>query len=243
MRNTFYGSLGGSFAGSGLFWRCLSMWALVIGPLVVALAVAATFTDWPAMTGALGRGSLEGMVAAPTDTGQVNLWLWLLGTWVAYTVILGVAVYPAYRAIVMRWWHGGLWLGGAVAASERRIRLCYSAYLRYLLYVVLFSIALAAVVGVGVALIRAGMRGQINFSSSRRLRAALLVVSVIVGYVIYLLGVSAIDQLVVKMRLWQAPVESVAISDIAALHHVQASKATSSALGEGLADALGIGAI
>ena len=65
----------------------------------------------------------------------------------------------------------------------------------------------------------------------------------IVAYVIYILGVSTIYQVVVKMRLWQVAVESVLISGIAALDHVKAGEATSSAMGEGLADALGTGAI
>ena len=45
------------------------------------------------------------------------------------------------------------------------------------------------------------------------------------------------------MRLWQVAVESMLISNLAALDHVQATEATSSAVGEGLADALGTGGI
>jgi uncharacterized protein DUF898 len=174
--------------------------------------------------------------------GTVNLWPWLMGSWVTNCVILGIVAYPAYQAIVMRWWLGGLRLGGAPAASDLRIRLYYFAYLRYLLCVVLFSIACAAVLGVGVALLPVGMPGEIDFSTPG-VKATGLAASAILAYVIYMLGVSTIDHIVVKMRRWQAAVESVAISGIAALDHVQASETTSSASGEGLADALGIGAI
>jgi hypothetical protein len=45
------------------------------------------------------------------------------------------------------------------------------------------------------------------------------------------------------MSLWQAAVESMVISGYAAHDHVRASDAASSALGEGLADALGGGGI
>jgi len=252
MRNTFYGNLGGSFVGSGgrLFWRCILIWALVIGPLLVGLAVAAMVIDWPAMTRALERGSLEDMVVATKDTGHVNLWLWLLGTWVSYSVVLGLVLYPAYQAIVMRWWLGGLRLGGSAVASDLRMRRYYGAYLRYLLYVVLFTIAFAAVVGIVAGLGYAALGSSIDFGTSSpgdEFTAGpgmiIAATSGIVAYVIYILGVSTIYQVVVKMRLWQVDVESTLISGIAALDHVQAGEATSSAVGEGLADALGAGGI
>jgi hypothetical protein len=58
---------------------------------------------------------------------------------------------------------------------------------------------------------------------------AVLVVSAIVAYMIYILGGSTIYQLVVKMRLRQAAVETVAISGNA--DYLQACEATSSAAG------------
>jgi hypothetical protein len=62
-------------------------------------------------------------------------------------------------------------------------------------------------------------------------------------YVIYILGIYTIYQVVVKMRLWQVAVESMVVSGYAAFDHVRASEASSSAIGEGLADALGGGGI
>jgi hypothetical protein len=48
---------------------------------------------------------------------------------------------------------------------------------------------------------------------------------------------------VVKIRLWQVAVESMPISGYAAFDHVRASEASSSAVGEGLVEALGGGGI
>src|SRR6266851_6395364 len=51
MRNTFYGKLGGSFAGAGgrLFGRTILIWLLVVGPLAAGLVAAVTVIDWPAV--------------------------------------------------------------------------------------------------------------------------------------------------------------------------------------------------
>jgi uncharacterized membrane protein YjgN (DUF898 family) len=248
MRHTFYGNLGGSFAGGGgrLFGRTILIWLLVVSPLVVAAAAAVTTIDWVAVAEALeDQDTLNLIVALGIDEPLVR-GLGLLIPGVTWAVFAGIVLYPAYQAIVMRWWLGGLRLGGAAVASDMRMRRYYFAYLRYLVYVVLFSIAFAAVAGIVAGLGYAGLRGSIDFESDLRSGVAgpgMIVVAIagIVAYVIYILGVSTIYQVVVKMRLWQVAVESVLISGIAALDHVQAGEATSSAVGEGLADALGAG--
>jgi hypothetical protein len=123
------------------------------------------------------------------------------------------------------------------------MRRYYSAYLQYLLYVTLFSIAFFSVAAVIGGIGYMALRGEIDFARASLLRDGLLAGSGLIAYVIYIVGVSTIYQVVVKMRLWQVAVESMLISGIAALDHVQAGEATSSAVGEGLADALGAGGI
>jgi hypothetical protein len=143
----------------------------------------------------------------------------------------------------MRWWLGGVRLGGAAAASDLRIGRYYGAYLRYLLYVLLFTIpfAIAAVLvsGLGDIRLHDGDLAMTSLSQEGYLAAG----AAFAGYVIYLLGIHTIYQVVVKMRLWQAAVESMLVSGYAAFDHVHASDADSSAVGEGLADALGGGGI
>ena len=245
MRNTFYGSLGGSFAGSGgrLFVRGLLIWILIVGPLAAGLAAAVATIDWPAVGRALALGTAELVINALRANDRIALGFSLLIAGVSWSFLFAIVLYPAYQAIVMRWWLGGLRLGGAAVASDLRMRRYYGAYLRYLLYGVLFSLAFAAVAGMVVGLGYMAFGGQIDFDNTSLLRDGLVAGSIIVAYVIYILGVSTIYQVVVKMRLWQVAVESVLISGIAALDHVQAGEATSSAVGEGLADALGTGAI
>jgi len=237
MRNTFYGSLRGSFAASGgrLFARGVLIWILIVGPLVAGVAAAVAMTDWPALERAMSLGTFERTVDALRGNERATLGIWLLLASFLSSFIFAIVLYPAYQAILMRWWLGGLRLGGAALASDLRMRRYYFAYLRYLLYVVLFT-NLVGLIGYAV------FRGRIDFSDASAFRDGLLMVAIVL-YVIYVLGVSTIYQVVIKMRLWQVAVESALISGIAALDHVQAGEATSSAVGEGLADALGTGAI
>jgi uncharacterized membrane protein YjgN (DUF898 family) len=245
MRNTFYGSLGGSFAGAGgrLLGRTILIWFLVVGPLVVAVAAAVRTIDWVAVADALEDEDTLNLIVALGIDEPLARGVGLLIPGVMWVVIAGAILYPAYQAIVMRWWLGGLRLGGTAVASDLRMRGYYGAYLRYLLYMALFSIAFSVVAGAIGGLGYMALRGEIDFTRASLLRDGLLAGAGLIAYVIYIVGVSTIYQVAVKMRLWQVAVESVLISGIAALDHVQAGEATSSAVGEGLADALGTGAI
>jgi hypothetical protein len=161
-----------------------------------------------------------------------------------WSVLIGGFLYPAYQAIVMRWWLGGLRLGGAAAASDLRLGRYYGAWLRYLLYVMLFTIAFAVAAGVlfGIAY-AVVLQGLTDLTHAPVLNGLLTVAAPVAVYVVYILGIYTIYQVVVKMRLWQAAVESMLISAYAALDHVRAREAESSAVGEGLTDALGGGGI
>jgi uncharacterized membrane protein YjgN (DUF898 family) len=245
MRNTFYGDLGGRFTGAGwrLFARGLLIWLLVLGPIAAGIVAVAQVLDWPVIGRALSNPSSPAAWIAVAGSEQNKVAFGLLAGAFSWAVIIGIILYPAYQAIVMRWWLGGLWLGKAAAASDLRMRRYYGAYLRYLFYVLLFSIAFAIVIGGAIGLGVVALRGQIDFSVRSIVRDGAVAAAVIVAYVIYILGVSTIYQVVVKMRLWQVALESMQITNLAALDHVRATAATSSAVGEGLADALGTGGI
>lgn len=243
MRNTFYGNLGGSFAGSGtrLFRSGFLIWLLVIVPLVGGLAVAARAVDWSVVLDALENEDFKDVIAALKDDNGIKLAGAALFTSIGLSIQLGTLLYPAYQAIVMRWWLGGLRLGGAAVASDLRIGRYYEAYLLYLAYLMLFSIVFFIIAGVVLGLGYAGLHGQIDFAKPSPLTQGLLAAGGIAAYVIYILATYTIYQVVVKLRLWQAAVESMVISGYAAFDRVRASDAASSALGEGLADALGSG--
>jgi len=63
----------------------------------------------------------------------------------------------------------------------------------------------------------------------------------LVGYVIAALGFSTVYRATVLLSLWQLGMESLQLYGLSALDRVKASGTPSSALGEGLADALNVG--
>jgi uncharacterized membrane protein YjgN (DUF898 family) len=245
MRNTYYGDLGGSFAGSGtrLFGRGFLIWLLMVGPLAAALVAAAVAIDWPVVDKALQNDDFKEAINALKDDRSIKIGLGLLAFGVTGSTVFSVLFYPAFQAIVMRWWLGGVRLGGAAVASDLRIGRYYEAYLMYLAYVMLFSIAFSAAAGVVGAIGYLGLHQLVDFAKPSPPVQGALAAAGVAAYVIYILGTYTIYQVVVKMSLWQAAVESMIISGYAALDHVRANEAVSSAVGEGLADALGGGGI
>ena len=68
-------------------------------------------------------------------------------------------------------------------------------------------------------------------------------IGLLVFYVMTMLGFSTIYQGTVKLALWRHGVESVEIDGLPVLDHVKAEGGPSSAVGEGLADALNVGGL
>ena len=61
------------------------------------------------------------------------------------------------------------------------------------------------------------------------------------GYVVTALGFSTIYRATVLLSLWQLGMESLQLTGLSALEKVKATGRPSSAIGEGLADALNVG--
>ena len=117
------------------------------------------------------------------------------------------------------------------------MRQVYGAYARFVGYAMLFSVAIGIIgalvlvpMGVVVSIGKVDTAGQI---------AATLVL--LVGYVITALGFSTLYRATVLLSLWQFGMESLQLSGLSALEKVKAKGRPSSALGEGLADALNVG--
>jgi hypothetical protein len=63
-------------------------------------------------------------------------------------------------------------------------------------------------------------------------------------YLIMAVGVWALYQMTIKLRIWRLAVDSISLAGFDAIEYVRADMSQpSSALGEGLADALGAGGI
>jgi uncharacterized membrane protein YjgN (DUF898 family) len=244
MRHTFYGDVAGQFVGRGgvLFLRGIPIWAAIVAPVVAGLSAAAAVFDWPAVAHALELSDPPVVGTALVATKNFGAGMGLAGGGVALSLFMWVVLYPAFQAIVMRWWLSGLRLGGATVASDLRMRQYYGAYLRCLLYVMVLSIVSGAVALLATKMSFAATAGGFKFSVTTG--AGIAAATGVVGYMVFMLAASTIFQVVVKFRLWQVAANSMTISGLATLAEVRASAAQSSAVGEGLADALlGAGAI
>jgi uncharacterized membrane protein YjgN (DUF898 family) len=238
MRNTFYGDLGGRFEASGfaLLLRGLPMWALVLAPFGLAFR-GFLGVDWKALADAVAQGGDD--VMSKIEGGNPGLGaaivfaMLMAGTSIALAALL----YPAFQAMILRWWSSGLRFGDIEVRSALRTRHVYGAYARFVGYAILFSIVMGivgafslGVMGVAVSIEKVDTANQI---------AATL--ALLVGYVVTALGFSTIYRATVLLSLWQLGMESLQLSGLSALETVKARGRPSSALGEGLADALNVG--
>lgn len=234
MRHTFYGDLGGRFDGSGLslFLRGLPMWLLVVAPLVVTVGAALETLDWDALAEALASEDVQANIEAgnPGLTGVLLFGMIML----AAAALMAALLFPAFRAMTLRWWSSGLRLGPIEFRSRLRTVAVYGAYLRFFGYAVAFAITLAILGFVALLVLGA----LIADDQTAEIAAA---VFLLVGYVIAVLGLSTIYRATALLALWRLGMESLQLSGLSALDRVRAVGRPSSALGEGLADALNVG--
>lgn len=237
MRHTYYGDQVGRFAGSGwrLFFRGLILWLLTVGPIAAAIAALISAVDWDGVANALGQGSdnvmarIEGV--SPGFGAAIAFALLMLAVAIAMAALL----YPVFQSMVLRWWSSGLRFGALSMRSKLRIRDVYRAYMRFLWYALLFTLLLglaSLVLGIAVAAV------SDKVPEGAEVAGATLALA---GYVIAALGYSTIYRATVLLSLWQLGIESLQLSGVEMLDTVEASTRTSSALSEGLADALNVG--
>ena len=241
MRHTYYGDLQGRFEGSGwrLFFRGLPMWLLVVGPLALALSYSIATVEWDkvgeaATAAASGADFLNQL---ETSFPAVYVAIVVSVAAVTFSVLLAAVLFPVFQAMVLRWWISGLRLGAVTVHSQLRTGRIYGAYLRFLWYGLLFTTA-AAIVG---ALAYVAMSAALKAGAKSEWIEVVNAMAGLVSYVVMMLGYSAIYQGTVKLALWRSGMESISLDGAAALDEVKAEGAASSAVGEGLADALNVG--
>lgn len=238
MRYTSYGNLQGKFAGSGmaLFLRGLPIWLAIVGPVLFAFLALAALVDWDALNNAFAQGddaAKKNIVGAFVNRGAGAV-----GAAFAISVLAAMLLYPVFQATVMRWWISGLRFGPIAVTSRLRTGQVYRVYLRFILRLLLFALAIAVVTAGIVTML--GVLGVFVTPDTKQLIVS--AVSLVV-YLIAALGISTIYQVTVTFAMWRLGAQSAELSGAEALDSVRAAGAASSALGEGLADALGVGGI
>lgn len=240
LKHTHYGNLDGRFEGRGssLFARGFLLWAIVVGPAVAALIAALISVDWNSIAGMFAEdGTFRGRVddLAPAFAAAVVLAA-VGGLW---SLLAAMLLYPAFRAITLRWWISGLRLGEVAAVSRLRAGQIYRAYLRFLGFSMLFGIIAGIVVGIVLAIVGA-LSYLFGESPAVEISGAVLGIA---AYVFMALGYSAIYQATVLIRFWRLSFEMTELTGLETLDRVEARGRAASPLGEGLADALDVGGL
>jgi uncharacterized membrane protein YjgN (DUF898 family) len=235
MRHTFYGGVGGAFAGSGwrLFLRGIPIWLAVVSPTVGGVVFAVEVLEWRGIAYAMSLGKGPALLGALLKTANFDLGVEVGVGGIALSILLLVVLYPAFQAIVMRWWLAGLRMGGACAESDLPTRRYYGAYLLYLICALALVLVIALAIGTIVTAAK-----SFGMTVPEGGQGSIGMVFVAIGYLAFLFPAWAIYQVVVKFRLWKAAMQSVTIRNLTSLDNIQAREASASAMGEGFADAL-----
>ena len=239
LRNTYYGDLQGHFVGSGtrLFIRGVLLWLAVMGPFAFGLMMAIGAVDWTAVGEAVRHGGDD--VMGRIEAAGVAPALVVAVLSVGWSVVAVAVLYPAFQAMVLRWWISGLRFGELSVTSQLGTRTVYALYLRFMWIALATGVVLAIGAGITLAII-----GGLERWIGKGTLTELLTTAILIGtYVIVALAYSTIYQAAVKLRLWKAGFESIELAGLEVLDRVQAAGAASSAVGEGLADALNVGGI
>jgi uncharacterized membrane protein YjgN (DUF898 family) len=243
MRNTSYGDLQGRFEGRGLalFWRGLPIWLLVVGIPIFAIGGMARLIDWNMLGNELAaaQGDGDSMNALIKNNPQLREAIGIIIAASSASVLVGVVLYPVFQAVKLRWWISGLRFGEVAVTSRLRIRQVYRVYLRLLLYLFLLGLLASVMGGMTVAVVL----GIVGLAHNATLTQVTIGAISLLLYVVFMIGSSTIYQVIVAAGLWRLGAQSAALSGEAALDGVRATGTASSALGEGLADALGVGSI
>ena len=237
IRNTYYGDLRGEFAGSGtrLFFRGVLLWFVVVAPFVLSQIVAGAMFDGNLAGEAAKQGTRSGASALDAAGTGPAVAASILGT--LWLVIAVAVLYPAFQAMVLRWWISGLRFGELTATSHLRTGTIYGLYWRF----VWMSLVLAAVVGV-VGFF--AVKTVFSAADGQRLPFGVVEISLAIAfYVVTALAYSTIYQATVKLPFWRHGFESVELKNVEVLDRVRAAPATGSPVGEGFADALHVGGI
>jgi uncharacterized membrane protein YjgN (DUF898 family) len=243
MRNTSYGDLQGQFEGSGLslFLRGLPMWLVVFGVPVIAIVVMARLIDWD-MLGhgiSLSQGDGDLMNTLIKSNPQIGKAIGLIVIAFFASILVAVVLYPVFQAVKLRWWISGLRFGEITVTSRLRVGQVYKVYLRLVLYLFLLGLLAGIMGGMTVAAVVGIVRLLHNATVTQVVVGAISLLL----YVVVMIGSSTIYQVIVAAGLWRLGTETATLTGEAALDGVRANGTASSALGEGLADALGVGSI
>jgi uncharacterized membrane protein YjgN (DUF898 family) len=217
MRNTYFGSIQGDFAGTGssLFKRGWWVWALGLIGLVGFALLAIVLSTLPG-----GRGETALQVIP-----------FLL-------ILIGLALLPLAMAIVTRWHIDGLRFGDVTVASNFRAGTYFGLFFKLIFSSLGFLLAFGLVTGLLGFLFATVFKGVMTAAEGFSWISVSAGLLVAIGYLIALLGLGVLQRYFLGRGLWAAIVTSTAITNLQSIDAAVAAGEPAGVLGEGLADAL-----
>jgi uncharacterized membrane protein YjgN (DUF898 family) len=219
MRNTRFGDLAGDFTGSGatLFQRGIALWAMTVGLVIAAGPIA------------------MGASAAAQPFVAVSVL-------VVMSFTLPIA-YVLFRGTLLRWLIEGIRFGPVALESRLRRDTVFGCYLKWFAATMGYGIVFGGLVG-GLVAARTGGWKHLEASLARDWTSyAFDIAAVLFLYLLFLLGIGVLKRYFLDRGLWVAVAASTAVVNLSAADHVVAAGEAAGSLGEGLADALDVGAI
>lgn len=225
MRNTYFGDLKGDFVATGgdFFRRGVWMWCLTIGlPLLCGVAALAF--------SARAGGAVEASSAG-------------LGVGLVLALIIGPLLYPLFLATRIRWQLEGVRFGAAALANNLPKGEVFLSYFK------LFAASLGLSVVFG--LLVSGLSAALFGTAGDAMQTAMTQMNVRVGaglaliallYLMFLQGIGVLKRYFVERGIWATVVFTTSVAHLDAADHVRGVGTPASFVGEGLADALDVGA-
>jgi uncharacterized membrane protein YjgN (DUF898 family) len=217
MRNTYFGSIQGDFAGTGwsLFKR--GWWIWVVG-LCLLFSIALLAVVLGKLSGGKGVAVL-----------QVIPFL---------LILVGLALLPLALAIFTRWHIEGLRFGDVTAASSFRAGTYYGLFFKLIFSSLGFLLTFGVVVGALGYLVASVFKEAITAAEGLSWISVGAGVLVAIGYLVALLGLGVLQRYFLGRGLWAAIVASTTITNLQSIDAAVAAGQPAGVLGEGLADAL-----
>jgi len=166
-------------------------------------------------------------------------WLWLL----SLPIVTVPFTYPAYRAVLWRWWASGLRFGEVSFQSDMRtgaLMGLYWAVFGWILVLLIIDGILVGVASFAVLQIAGAEMGGDTMLVLFREHPYLLIGAYLVDYLVLALCIGIVVRVYLIRGLWERVVTSVTAYNLDHADNVRVEGTLASALGEGLADGLDI---
>jgi uncharacterized membrane protein YjgN (DUF898 family) len=170
------------------------------------------------------------------DLFKRGWWLWLL----SLLIVTIPFTYPAYKAILWRWWLSGIRFGEVIVESDLRTGALMGLYWATIGWAILVMTADGVIVTAAARLLAGGHFTAAGLALFARQHPYLLFGANLANYLVLALSVGVVVRVYLLRGVWERVVTSATAHNLDRADDVQARGSPVSALGEGFADGLDV---